>query len=174
MWHESVTRSCMLCKLFSLGIGTTGGWKKGYLPYKGLWASFGWASIHSAKSFSKLHWHPGCSYIVHSLHPPSEDSLLPVLPLSKLTSAPALSYKVHQRRQTSPETTQAQQKGPGREDALVYGPHSREDAWRRNSQTSLELEQGFFFCLRVCAPDVCLALVEAKRGHWMPWHWRYR
>lgn len=145
MWHESVTRSCMLCKLFSLGIGTTGGWKKGYLPYKGLWASFGWASIHSVKSFSKLHWHPGCSYIVHSLHPPSEDSLLPVLPLSKLTSAPALSYKVHQRRQTSPETTQAQQKGPGREDALVYGPHSREDAWRRNSQTSLELEQGFFF-----------------------------
>jgi hypothetical protein len=30
-----------------------------------------------------------------------------------------------------------------------------------------------FACMYVFVPGVCLVLLEARRGHWVPWGWSY-
>ena len=33
---------------------------------------------------------------------------------------------------------------------------------------------GYFTCMCVCAPHSWLMPTDARRGHWIPWHWSYK
>lgn len=51
----------------------------------------------------------------------------------------------------------------------LHGPGAVKDKLAYHGQDTFKKKNVFLFCLHICAPHGCLVLVEATKGHRIPW-----